>query len=272
MSVCFVWQVTPNSQKMRVKDWLKWALDASGLEINRVATSDHILEGRLRALIEKLQIDTVIDVGANEGQFAQLLSKVDFRGDVASFEPVPELYQRLQTLFAGERRRQAYPYACGSKNETTIIHVAESSDFSSILEPNSFCLQEYPTARFIRSETVEMRRLDSLLPTLYPNFFERRILLKIDTQGYDHQVFSGTEAILDSIKLLQVEMPVIPLYEEALPLHAALNLYSSAGFAVSGMFPVSYTKDRLSVIEYDCLLVSQRPSPNYSNSIKSECP
>jgi len=246
---------------MLVKNWIKRAAGAFGLTINRIATADHLLQARLRELISRLQIDTVIDVGANEGQFSELLSSIGFKGDVVSLEPIRDVYRKLQRSHR-KKGWEAYPYACGSQNGTSVLHVAGSGDFSSILDSNRFCLEEFPTARLIRSETVEMRRLDSLLPTIYPNVSERRILLKMDTQGYDHHVFAGAQGILDSVQLIQVEMSVIPLYEGALSLCAAMNLYLSAGFGVSGMFPVSYTKDRFFVIEYDCLLVSRRPGPS----------
>jgi hypothetical protein len=36
--------------------------------------------------------------------------------------------------------------------------------------------------------------------------------------------------------------------------------YVSAGFCVSGLFPISYLNDRVFVLRYDCLLVNQRMS------------
>jgi FkbM family methyltransferase len=245
---------------MLIKHLLKNALRLGGFEISRIATSDYLLRGRLSQLIEKLQINTVLDVGANNGQYLQLLSKIGFKGEVLSFEPVPELYQRITTLFPRKKQWRQFPYACGSQDGTAVIHVAKSNDFSSILKANAFCLKENPGALPVRSETVQVRRLDAFIQELYSDLPERRILLKIDTQGYDCEVFSGAREILDSIKLLQVEIPAIPMYEKALSMSRALDVYLSAGFGVSGLFPVCYSTDRVFVVEYDCLLVNQRMS------------
>jgi FkbM family methyltransferase len=245
---------------MLIKQLLKDVLRSGGFEISRIATSDYLLRGRLSQLIEKLQINTVLDVGANNGQYLHLLSKIGFKGEVLSFEPVPELYRKIKTLFPRKKQWQQFPYACGSQDGTAVIHVAKSSDFSSILKANAFCLKENPGASPVRSEPVQVRRLDAFIQELYSDISKRRILLKIDTQGYDREVFSGARGILDSIKLLQVEIPVIPLYEKALSMPRALDIYLSAGFGVSGLFPVWYSNDRIFVGEYDCLLVNQRMS------------
>jgi FkbM family methyltransferase len=243
---------------MLIKHLLKNLLRSSGFEISRIATSDYLLSGRLGQLIKKLQINTVLDVGANNGQYLHLLSKIGFSGDVLSFEPVPELYRKITTLFPMKKQWRQFPYACGSHDGTAVIHVAKSDDFSSFLRANALCLKEYPGALPIRSQTVQVRRLDSFIQGLYPDLPKRRILLKIDTQGYDCEVFSGAKEILDSVMLLQVEIPVVPLYEKAIPMSHALEFYLSAGFSVSGLFPVSYSNDKVFVFEYDCLLVKSK--------------
>jgi FkbM family methyltransferase len=243
---------------MLIKRVLKNVLRSCGFEIGRIATSDYVLRGRLSQLIEKLQINTVLDVGANNGQYLHLLSKIGFNGDVLSFEPVPELYRKITTLFPKKKHWRQFPYACGSQDGTAVIRVAKSNDFSSIFKANAFCLKENPGALPIRSETVQVRRVDSFIQELYSDLPKRRILLKSDTQGYDCEVFSGASGILDSVKLLQVEIPVVPLYEEAIPMPRALEIYLSAGFCVSGLFPVSYSNDGVFVVEYDCLLVNRK--------------
>lgn len=234
---------------------VKNALRRCGLEVSRIVTSDYLLEGRLGSLIGALEIDTVIDVGANEGQYFALLSSIGFRGEVLSFEPVPELYRKLETLFPKARNWRRFPYACGSRDGTTVIHVAKSADFSSILEPSEFCLKEHSDARVMRSEAVDIRRLDTVIPEVCLGSTERKILLKIDAQGYDSEVFLGAAGILDEIKLIQVEVPVIPLYDKTPSLLSVMDLYLSAGFSIGGLFPACYTNDRLFVVEYDCLLV-----------------
>jgi FkbM family methyltransferase len=243
---------------MSIKRLLKEMLRGCGLEVSRIATSDDLPQGRLGRLIKTLQINTAIDVGANKGQYFSLLCKVGFQGEVFSFEPVPELYQEIRDRPSGKQQWRRFPYACGSQNGTGQINVAESSDFSSILRPSEFCLTENASARLIRSEAIEVRRLDSLMREICPNLSEKRFLLKIDTQGYDTEVFLGAEGILDSIALIQVEIPVIPLYENSPSMLDSLSVYLSAGFSISGLFPVFYTKDRLFVVEYDCLLVNRR--------------
>src|ERR1700732_2410714 len=103
---------------MLFRHWFKRGFRACGLEVSRIAASDHLLYGRLKELLKKLHIDTVIDVGANEGQFLHLLSTIGFQGDVLSFEPIPELYRKLQSFSRDRKQWSQFPYACGAHNGT----------------------------------------------------------------------------------------------------------------------------------------------------------
>jgi FkbM family methyltransferase len=245
-----------------IKNLVKSLLKSFGFQIIYLPNSRDVLPGRLKQIIKKLEIDTVIDVGANNGQFLNLLTQIGFQGDVCSFEPIPELHQRIQTLYQNKKNWLQFPYACGATDGTAIINISESSDFSSILKPNKFCLSENPTSRSVRTQAIEVKRLDSFLRGVYSNFLQRKILLKIDTQGYDQEVFEGAREILNSIKAVQVEIPAITLYQESLTMPQTLDVYLSSGFSVSGSFPVSYSKDGLFVVEYDYLFVKRSGEEN----------
>ncbi|MEM9645934.1 MAG: FkbM family methyltransferase, partial [Planctomycetota bacterium] len=47
-------------------------------------------------LLRQYQIDVVLDVGANTGQYAKRLVRKGFRNNVVSFEPLPDAFSKLQ--------------------------------------------------------------------------------------------------------------------------------------------------------------------------------
>lgn len=46
--------------------------------------------------LSRSEVATVLDVGANRGQFAEWLFAYGFKGAIHSFEPLPEAYAALQ--------------------------------------------------------------------------------------------------------------------------------------------------------------------------------
>jgi hypothetical protein len=58
---------------------------------------------------------------------------------------------------------------------------------------------------------------------------------------------------------MQSEVSMMPLYEGMPTFAESIETFSSLGFDVTGLFPVS-RDERLRVIEFDCTLISTRGS------------
>lgn len=206
----------------------------------------------LRTVLESHQIDHVLDVGANTGQFGRTLRSV-YGGRISSFEPVSASFQKLKAKIESDREWRAYNFALGSSEGTQTIHVAPSSVFSSLLKSNDYCAAKFGERSVgSREELIRIRRLDAVLDELTGAGAFRKIFLKLDTQGFDTEVFKGLGSRLDDILVLQSEISLIPIYDNMPHWTESLALYESAGFGVAGMFPVNWDAGR--VVEYDCLL------------------
>jgi hypothetical protein len=101
---------------------------------------------------------------------------------------------------------------------------------------------------------VPVNRLSSVLPKI-TNGAQGRVFLKMDTQGYDLEVFKGAADIMDCVVGLQSELSFISLYEGAPPWREAIACYENAGFVISALAPVSHDAVTSAVIEMDCVLV-----------------
>ena len=71
----------------------------------------------LKQLINLLGINCVLDVGANEGQFALELRGIGFKGLIVSFEPLHGAFQRLQQTFSRDSCWKGFQVALGAKCE-----------------------------------------------------------------------------------------------------------------------------------------------------------
>ena len=55
-------------------------------------------------------------------------------------------------------------------------------------------------------------------------------MLKIDTQGYEKNVIDGATKSLGSIKVIQLEMSILPLYENEMLYVDMINYLDKKGF------------------------------------------
>ena len=214
------------------------------------------LATHLAALLRLLEIDCVLDVGANRGQYARLLRRIGYRGRIVSFEPVPECFQQLRRYASGDTRWTAVPVALGAEDALLPLHVAAGTEFSSLRQTSDYARCTFPGSAVTRTVDVRVRRLDALWAEHVRA--GDHVHLKLDTQGYDQQVLDGARGVLDGVASVQTELAVKSLYE-GVPRYAdAIPRLEAFGFELTGVFPV--LRDRqLRIVELDCVM-RRRPA------------
>lgn len=233
----------------------------SRYSVDNVDLSDglygRLLSIELASLLSRYAVNLVLDVGANTGQFAEFLrSEIHYEGRIISFEPISTSFEKLKEASAGDPNWDAHNMAIGSRNAEEQMNVAGLSGFSSFLKSNA-----YSHARFgepslgTKTEAVVVRRIDGILAEIVRDVDETRIFLKMDTQGYDLEVFAGVGDKMKHIVALLSEVSVVPIYENMPHLTESIALFEQAGFEIAGLFPVTRDKPSLRVIEYDCMMV-----------------
>lgn len=218
----------------------------AGIQLPEGPLDRYIELSHLRHLLRNLDINCVLDVGANLGQFASELRSIGYRGRIVSFEPVEHAYITLSQRFAGDDEWQGYKLALGSKNEDATINVHPLSGMSSLLEWRE-------GDRRVEPEEIEVRRLDSLFPDLIGGIERPRIFLKMDTQGYDLEVFRGAADCAAAILGLQSELSIRPLYENMPHYLEALKRFEEAGFRMHNLSVVNRVRDG-GLLELNCFM------------------
>ena len=223
--------------------------------------NDYLYSDFLGRLLKKLNVDVVIDVGANNGQFANALRReARYTGRIISFEPVKGIYENLTKMSEADPLWDVYNYALGNEETTEQINVASLDVFSSFLKPNDYSLGAFPGYSEVQhSEEVTIRRLDNIWEELSIKD-NAQVFLKIDTQGYDLKVFEGLGEARKHISVLQSEVSMIPIYDGMPDFMDSLQVYRENGFEVSGLFPVAFDKRKIKAIEFDCLMTSKEIS------------
>lgn len=187
-------------------------------------------------LLASLKVDVVLDVGANEGQYgAQLRGDLGYRGRICSFEPTDAAYRVLAARAAGDPGWTTRNVGLGDVAGTATINVAANSESSSLLEMLPAHADAAPESRYVGTEEIEIQTLDALFPDIVrPG---ERAYLKIDTQGYEGRVLRGAERSLAAIDTVQLEMPLVPLYEGELGFADLVRLMLDSGYELVGLEP-----------------------------------
>lgn len=211
-------------------------------------------------ILEKYQVNCVIDVGANTGQYARSLRRAGFRGRIASFEPLPHIVEKLRRSAADDPDWLVFPYALG-KEATSLPMNVVGGTMSSILPPNEYGSSRYKRFENVHTEDIEVRRLDDVLDEILAGIGAPRPYLKLDTQGYDVEAFAGLGARVREFVGMQSEVALVRIYEGMPRMPQAIETYEDAGFEVTGMFPVSREQSTGRVLEYDCVMVRPEALP-----------
>ena len=216
------------------------------------------LDTHLINFITYYKIDLILDVGANYGQFGSLLRREGFKGDIHSFEPVNHSFDNLKKTSLNDEHWFVHKLAMGAARGKETINVSKASDMSSFLNSNNFGEEMFQKIDVVQKEEVDVGTIDSFLNEQVSNFAQKKILLKMDTQGYDLKVLEGSLSSLDYIVGILSEISLIPIYSGMPHYLDALRKYEDHGFVVTGLYPVTREENSLSIIEMDCMLLNNK--------------
>jgi FkbM family methyltransferase len=220
----------------------------------------HLLSHHVAHVFDLYGVNCVLDVGGNLGQYGKQLRRAGYRGRIVSFEPVPDVAAKLRRAAEADSDWLVHEVALGREDGTTQLNVVSGS-LSSSLPASDFGARRYARLRRPVVREVPMRRLDGLMDMVLAGVDNPRPFLKVDTQGFDLEVFAGLGTRVADVVAMQSEVALVKIYEGMPRLPEALGVFEEAGFEVSGFFPVSREATTGRVLEFDCVLVRQAAQP-----------
>lgn len=217
-----------------------------GVSIRPYTPSTHH-DLRLMRALKHFEIDLVLDVGANIGQYGVKLYSEGYNGKIISFEPIPRCHAVLVKEASNFKNWEVFePCAIGDGNYTSEIHISKNTVSSSLLNMSDTHVQGAPDSVYIDKEEIQVKSLDSLGID-----FDRNIFLKIDVQGYEFNVLKGAESLLSKIRLLSVELSLAEVYDGATNWKTILQYLEDKGFYLYGLNTAFVNNETGQVLQID---------------------
>ena len=155
-------------------------------------------------------IKTVIDIGANTGQFASWIDKVLPQVALYSFEPLSDCYEQLIQNMKDMPNFKAFNCALGEQDSQHQMYKSGYSPSSSLLPMAETHKKVFPHTKNSTVEEIVVRKLDTVFNEIE---LEDNILIKIDTQGYEDKVIAGGKEVILRAKVVILETSFEELYE-----------------------------------------------------------
>lgn len=181
-------------------------------------------------LINHFNINKILDIGANTGQFVNVMRNIGFEKKIFSFEPLSDAYAQIQRKAENDNNWDCFNFALGEQEKTLQINIAGNSYSSSILQMLPIHESYDMQSKYIGVESISVKTLDSIFTNLC--FPADNIYAKIDTQGYEKEVLNGAKKSLSNVLILQLELSLQQLYKDEPLFDEIYNQMTQQGFEI----------------------------------------
>jgi FkbM family methyltransferase len=185
---------------------------------------------------------TIVDVGANRGQFALVAARRYPAAALWCFEPLPEPRARLKAVIGQRPHTTISSTALSASAGTTEMHVTRRDDSSSLLPVSSRQHREFAGTEEVGLHRVETARLDEVIDETQ---ITAPALLKIDVQGYELEVLKGAEALLGLFDTIIVESSFVEFYVGQPLATEVISFLTPMRWKLRGAYGVVYGSDGL---------------------------
>jgi FkbM family methyltransferase len=209
----------------RYKEWVRSLAWRAGYEIRK---RERTIAGRRVRLLHHLDVDLLVDVGANVGQYALQVQRAGYHRRILSLEPLVEPYRELAAAAAARPNWEARRTAVGARSGTATLNISAGSVFSSTLPTLAAARSASSETRTIGQETAPLVTLDELV-----DGDGHAVAVKVDVQGSERDVLEGAVRTLERARFVELELSPRPLYQGQMLMDEAISRLESAGFVLA---------------------------------------
>lgn len=203
--------------------------------------------------ILKYKFETIIDIGANKGQFAARFRVLFPEAWIYSFEPIPEVYDQLSKLFELDAKFKAFNLGLGKQSGTIDFFQNEFSDSSSALPMKSLHKENFPFTVKEKQIQIKVECLDEVMNSIPVS---KPLLVKIDVQGFEEMVILGGENTIKNASVIIVEVSFCELYEDQIYFNTIYDHFQRLGFTYRGNYGQLLSPIDGSVLQADAIFIN----------------
>ncbi|HYM33943.1 MAG TPA: FkbM family methyltransferase [Steroidobacteraceae bacterium] len=186
-------------------------------------------------ILRPLELRTIVDIGANIGQFSLLARALFPRAKIFAFEPQEGPAAKYRRFFHADGA-VLYRSAIGSNSGIAPMYISRRHDSSSFLPVTPAMPELFPGTEIVRTDSVPIAPLREFLS---PTDIVGPALLKIDVQGAELDVLRGCEDLLEKFDLLYIELSFRELYAHQPLCDDVIRYLDDQGFQTAGVANIS---------------------------------
>ncbi len=174
---------------------------------------------------------TIIDIGANEGQFSEKIRILFPDARIYAFEPIPDTFHKLEKNFGGDSRFKAFNVGLADEAGVFDFELNDYTPSSSLLTMSDTHKSSFDFAKNVHTIAVKIETLDNMLQN---EQLPLPILVKIDVQGVEDKVIAGGEHTLRLAAGVISEVSFEELYKGQPLFHSIYEKIHQLGFSYHG--------------------------------------
>jgi FkbM family methyltransferase len=199
-----------------------------------------------------LEIDTVLDVGGNIGQFSKTMRLLLPKAKIYAFEPLADCYLQMEKLMQDDINYKGFNIGLGDKKDTLTMQKSSYAPSSSFLKMSQKHKEAFPQTAGNEAVTVEVCRLDDIIREIE---IGKNILIKVDVQGYEAMVLKGGLETFAKAKVLIMELSFQELYEKQPLFNDIYQELEKIGFKFMGVSAQMASPQDSQFLDADCIFV-----------------
>lgn len=201
-------------------------------KVRKIGGSPTVYEDLNTSWFKSLNIDTVLDIGANTGQFTKTISILLPNSKIYAFEPLPNCFDSLQKFANSSNNITVYNTGLGESSGSLSFEESIFSPSSSFLKMTDTHKNAFPHTNKTSLVNVKISRLDDIAKDLR---LGSSILVKIDVQGYEDRVLKGGIETIKQAKVVIIETSFVKLYELQPLFDNIYTIFKEIGFTFNGV-------------------------------------
>jgi FkbM family methyltransferase len=198
---------------------------------------------------------TILDIGANEGQFADKMHALFPETMIYSFEPIPEAFELLDKNFKDISQIKGINLALGDSAGEIIFNKNESSASSSFLDMADSHVESFDFA--VKTVPIKVK-VDTLDNVMCKENIDLPMLIKIDVQGFEDKVIRGGTDTIKKAAMVICEVSFTELYKGQLLFDDTYEIFKNLGFTYAGSVEQLRSPVTNRILQADALFIKTK--------------